>query len=92
MPSGLSLRSLAAQGPCLWARVFGCPSLNTSLSYLVIMDNMYHLVSNSYVQAPCLKLLLYMCSLIECSQKITKVPFIVLIPFTDEEIRVQQVK
>lgn len=54
-------------------KVFG-HSLNTSLSYLVIMDNMYHLVSISYPQARCLKTLLYIgCSLIESSQKTTKV-------------------
>lgn len=49
--------------------------------------DMYHLVSISYAQALCLKLRLYIRSLIESAQKTTKVPFIVLIPFTDEEIK-----
>lgn len=38
--------------------VFGYLSLHTSLGYLVITDNVYHLVSIHYAQALCLKLLL----------------------------------
>lgn len=81
---GPALRSLAAPGAPL-GEGLQHPSLQTSRGHLVIVDHVDR-VEHPCAQTRGLKLLLHVRSLTASSQKTTKVPFVVLAPFTDEDI------